>query len=574
MTTFKDLGLNKDILTSLDDLGFVEPSPIQAESIPFIINSKQDLTALAQTGTGKTAAFGLPILQQISADGKSLQAIVMCPTRELCIQITQSLREFAKHSKGVVVTSVYGGERIDLQIRSLKRGTNIVVGTPGRVHDLIRRKILKLGSIKWLVLDEADEMLDMGFKDDLDAVLEQIPENKQTLLFSATMSPSVASIARKYMSNTHEITVGNKNLGADTVSHEYYIVQARDRFEAVKRILDCLPGVYGILFCRTKRETQEIADKLRQANYDVEAIHGDVSQNIRTKIMDRFKKKQIRVLVATDVAARGIDVKDLTHVINYNLPDQNAAYTHRSGRTGRAGQKGVSVSLVPPRDARRVKELERIIGKSFERKEVPNGVDVYKQQISNFIDSIKNSDIDESANEKYLPEIVEQLKSVTKEELLRHFAAKELIHLINEGTRNLNAEAGSFAEKKKGGKAVTNGVNLQINFGRKNRFDIKSLFSLINSSRELHGIDLGRIDLMPEHSIFAVDGSQADRVIKALSAMKFQGKTIRITRGDAEVSYPRTSYARKKRSDGPSRGKSTRDFKGKKKPFKGGRRDR
>ncbi len=310
MTAFKELGLNSEIMKSLDDLGFTEPSPIQEKAIPFILKSENDLIALAQTGTGKTAAFGLPILQKIKANEKAMQAIILCPTRELCIQISRDITKLGKYSKGLSVTAVYGGEKIDFQIKALKRGTNIVVGTPGRVHDLIRRKVLKLQSIKWLVLDEADEMLDMGFKDDLDAILKETPKTRQTLLFSATISKSVRLIAKQYMNDAEEIIVGEQNVGAEKVSHEYYIVGARDRFEALRRILDYLPGVYGILFCRTRRETGEVSDKLKQAGYDTEALHGEISQSMRTKIMDRFKRKQIHLLVATDVAARGIDVND------------------------------------------------------------------------------------------------------------------------------------------------------------------------------------------------------------------------------------------------------------------------
>lgn len=567
MTTFKELGLNADIMKSLDEQGLVEPFSIQTESIPFILKSKQDLIALAQTGTGKTAAFSLPILQQIKNDGKSLQAIVLCPTRELCIQTAQGIKDFAKFSKGIDVTAVYGGERIGLQIKSLKRGTNIVVGTPGRVHDLIRRGVLKLQSIKWLVLDEADEMLDMGFKDDLDAILGQTPETRQTLLFSATMPKSVSSIAKRYMHNAHEISIGNKNVGADKVTHEYYIVQSRDRFEALKRILDCLPDVYGILFCRTRRETQEVADKLRKDNYNVEAIHGDISQGIRTKIMDRFKKKQIRLLVATDVAARGIDVRNLTHVLNYNLPDQNTTYTHRSGRTGRAQQSGISIAIVGSREIKRIQQLERLIGKTFEHKQVPNGEDVYKKQIENFVNAIKASNSDENIKESYVSEIIDKLKTVKKEDLIKYFAAKELAHLTDDkkNTRDLNTESRSFNEKRKG---IRNGVNLKINFGKKQGFDIKDLFSLINSTKNLYGIDIGRIDLMPEYSTFAVEEKHANEIIKLLTGAHFRGKKIKISKGSEEISQPRTHYSKKRR------GGQNRRAKGNKKGFKKSRRYR
>jgi ATP-dependent RNA helicase DeaD len=447
MNTFKDFGLSPEILMGLTDLGFTAPSPIQAKAVPFILKSKQDLIALAQTGTGKTAAFALPIVDQIKPGTNELQTIVLCPTRELCLQITQDIKNFTKHVKGVSVTAVYGGERIDIQIRALKRGTNIVVGTPGRVHDLIRRNVLKLGAIKWVVLDEADEMLDMGFKEDLDTILAQTPKERQTLLFSATMSKSVYSIAKKYMHDIEEISVGEKNVGADSVTHEYYITHPRDKFEALKRILDNLPGVYGIIFCRTKIETQEIADRLKQANYDAEALHGDIAQNIRTKIMGRFKRKSIRLLVATDVAARGIDVNNLSHVINYTLPDQNEAYTHRSGRTGRAEQSGISISIITPRDARTIQELERITGKTIERKYIPSGEEICIKQIDAFLKEVAETDTTRIENEPYFETIITELKKTKKEDLIKQLIAYKFTHLLGEytNTRDLNAEPARYS---------------------------------------------------------------------------------------------------------------------------------
>lgn len=557
MATFKELGLNFEIMKSLDDLGFVEPTPIQEKAISFILKSKKDLIALAQTGTGKTAAFGLPILNQIQANEKELQAIIICPTRELCLQISEDIKKFAKHLKGVAITAVYGGERIDIQIRSLKRGTNIVVGTPGRVHDLIRRKVLKLQSIKWLVMDEADEMLDMGFKDDLDAILEQTPKTRQTLLFSATMSKSVHSIAKQYMTEAQEISIGEKNVGAENVTHEYYVVQARDRFEALQRILDSLPGVYGILFCRTRRETQEVADKLKRAHYDAEALHGDISQVMRTKIMDRFKHKYIRLLVATDVAARGIDVNDLSHVINYNLPDHDEAYTHRSGRTGRAQKSGVSVSILSPRDVRRIKVIESIVGKKIEYKKIPNGEEICLKQINNFIKEIEETDIKEIRNERYLREFIERLKKIDKEDLIKHFITHKFSRLMDtyKNVRNLNAEARSVSAKiKMGGK---DSISLKINFGKKHGFDVKGLFSLINSNRNLKGIEIGGINLMPEHSIFSVEKKRADDVMKFLKGTNFRGKKINISRSNIMATY----YGNKRSGSG-------RGFKGKRSGFR------
>jgi len=542
MKKFEDFGLNAEIMASLEDLGFVEPTPIQAEVVPFILESKKDLIALAQTGTGKTAAFGLPILNNIKTGKNELQAIILCPTRELCLQISKDLANFAKHSKKVSITSVYGGEGIDVQIRALKKGTEIVVGTPGRVHDLIRRKILKLGSIQWLVLDEADEMLDMGFKDDLDAILEDTPATRQTLLFSATMSKNVYAIAKNYMKEIREISVGDKNAGADNVSHEYYVVRSGDRFEALKRILDSLPNVYGILFCRTRIETQEVADKLKKFHYSAEAIHGEISQSTRTKIMDRFRQKQIHLLVATDVAARGIDVSDLTHVINYNLPDQNETYTHRTGRTGRAKKSGVAISIITPSESRIIGIFENQVGKKFTYKKVPTGEDVFQKQLDNFIEEIKNTEIEKVEDEHYFTEVTEKLKKVTKEELIKYFINYKFSNSINtyKNAYDLNAEARSTG----GSRENPNGVNLKINLGKRNGFDIKSLFGMINADRKLKGLVIGKIDLMPDYSIFAVDKGFADEVISYLNTTSFRGQEVEVSITNEVMTYskPKRDY--------------------------------
>lgn len=558
MTTFKELGLNSEIMKGLEDLGFSEPSPIQEQAIPFLLKSKKDLTALAQTGTGKTAAFSLPILNQINPDGKELQAIVICPTRELCLQISQDIKRFAKYSKNVTVTAVYGGERIEFQIKSLRSGTNIVVGTPGRVHDLIRRKFLKLQNIKWLVLDEADEMLDMGFKDDLDAILSETPETRQTMLFSATMSKSVHAIARKYMKDAEEISIGEKNVGAVNVSHEHYVVQGRDRFEALKRILDNLPGVYGILFCRTRHETQDVADKLKQANYDAEAMHGDISQGMRTKIMDRFKRKQIRLLVATDVAARGIDVNDLTHVINYNFPDQNESYTHRSGRTGRAQKSGVSIIIVTPREVGRIREIENIIGKKIEYKKVPTGEDISRRQIDNFLDEMQKADIKDMISDQYLGEIVAKLESASKEDLIKYIIAHKFSHLFGDKKNNfnLNAETKPFKERRKDMTSSADCVNLKINQGKRQGIDIKAIFGLINSKKNLMGIEVGKINIAPDYTLVSVEEKRAGDVIKNLNGASFRGKKITVTQSEGVASFSR---------GGGERGKG---YKGKKDGFR------
>jgi len=559
MKTFKELGLNQETMKSLDDLGFTEPTPVQEKVIPFILEKDKDLIALAQTGTGKTAAFGLPILNQIKADKKDLQSIMLCPTRELCIQISQDLKKLAKHSKNITITPVYGGERIDIQINALRRGTNIVVGTPGRVHDLIRRNVLKLQNIKWLVLDEADEMLDMGFKDDLDAILNETPKTRQTLLFSATISKSVHSIAKQYMNQAEEISLGTKNVGAENVSHEYYVIQARDRFEALKRILDYLPGVYGILFCRTRHETQVVADKLKQANYDTEALHGDIAQNMRTKIMDRFKRKQVRLLVATDVAARGIDVNDLTHVINYNLPDQNESYTHRSGRTGRAQKSGVSISIVSSREVATIRKIENIIGKKFEHKKIPSGEEIVLKQINNFVEEIETADIESMANEKYFQEIIEKLKKINKEDLIKYFVGHKFKYFMDtyKNTRDLNIAAKAPRERRDD----SDNVDLKINIGKRDRLDVKSVFSLINSKRSLKGTEIGKITLMAESSILSVEKKRADDVLKYLQGANFRGKSINISRSNQKTNY---SDRRRTKSDNgfrkKRRAKSNRDF--------------
>lgn len=441
MKTFRELKLNKDIITSLDEIGFSEATPIQEKVIPFLLKNKQDLIALAQTGTGKTAAFGLPIIDKIKGDNeksetkKKIKAIILCPTRELCLQVADDIKKYSKHSSKTSVLAVYGGEKIEFQIRNLKTGVDIVVGTPGRVYDLIRRKFLDLSAIKFLVLDEADEMLDMGFKEDLDAILEKTPQEKQTLLFSATISKSVLNISKKYLHDAKEIKVEGTSAGAENVSHKYFVCAPRDRFEALQRVLDSLYGVYGILFCRTKRETQEICEKLRKQNYNAETIHGDIAQNMRTKIMQRFKNKQINLLVATDVAARGIDVDNLTHVINYNLPDHDEVYIHRTGRTGRAKNSGVSISILSPGDTKKLKHLEHITGKKITYEKIPSVISIEEKRLNGFLETIKAVDKEElSKNSKYKA-YLEKLKSLEKDDLLNY--------LIKEQLQNENSDSSS-----------------------------------------------------------------------------------------------------------------------------------
>ena len=403
---FSETGLNKELLKSVNSLGFEVPTPIQEQVIPYLLNEKRDLVALAQTGTGKTASFGLPILQKIEIKNIQPQAIILSPTRELCIQITKDIKSYATYLKKINITAVYGGANIQTQIKSLKQGSQIVVGTPGRVIDLIKRKVLKLQSIKYVVLDEADEMLNMGFKDDLDTILSSTPSVKQSLLFSATMPKEVLRISKNYMSNPKKIEVAKRNQGADNVEHFYYMVNARNKYQALRRICDINPEIYGIVFCRTRRETKEIADKLMQDKYNADALHGDLSQAQRDHVMNKFRKRHLQVLVATDVAARGIDINELSHVINYNLPDDNEVYIHRSGRTGRAGNKGVSLIIAHSREGRKIKAIEKMINKELILKQVPSGNEICQAQLMKLIEKVVNTEIN--------PEITDYIIEIEK----------------------------------------------------------------------------------------------------------------------------------------------------------------
>jgi len=433
MSTFEELGLKPEILKIIDELGFVNPTPIQEKIIPVILGSRKDLIGLAQTGTGKTAAFGLPIIQLV-------QALVLCPTRELGMQVANDLKTYGKYVKNFNVVSVYGGASIEPQINAIKKGCQVVVGTPGRTLDLIKRKVLKIKHIRWMVLDEADEMLNMGFKDELDAILEQTPAEKETLLFSATMPKEIRQIANKYMNDPEEVLAGKKNIGAENVRHEFYSVQAKDRYEVLKRIADMNPHIYSIVFCRTRRETKEVADKLIADGYNADALHGDLSQAQRDNVMKRFRTKHLQILVATDVAARGLDVNDLTHVINYNLPDELEAYIHRSGRTGRAGKSGISIAICHSRELNKIKRLEQLSGKKFVKKLVPGGAEICEKQLYNLIDKVEKIEVNESQIEKYLPVIYKKLDWLSREELIKHFVSVEFNSFLEyyKGAKDLN----------------------------------------------------------------------------------------------------------------------------------------
>ena len=452
--SFLNFSLKKELIKSINELGFNSPTPIQSKVIPHVMSSKQDLIASAQTGTGKTAAFGLPLLDLTNTKNINVQTLILCPTRELCIQITNDLVSYSKYLKKINILSVYGGVKIEKQIKSLKKGPQIIVGTPGRTNDLIRRKKLFVGNIDRLILDEADEMLSMGFKEDLEAIIHQTSKKKQILLFSATMTPKVVGVTKKYMKNSLEIAVARVNRAADNVEHIFYVVKPRDRYEVVKRIADMNPDIYGIVFCRTRRETKDIANKLMNDHYNADTIHGDLSQSERDDVMRRFRKGQLQILVATDVAARGLDVEDLTHVINYNLPDDDEIYIHRSGRTGRAGKKGISIAIIDGRNMRKLKDIERMSGISFKKKDVPNGLDICKKRLYTLIDKIEKVDVNEEQIEPFLPYIFEKLNWLDREKLIKHFVSAEFNRYLSyyKDSKDINVESyeeGNTRKKKR-----------------------------------------------------------------------------------------------------------------------------
>ena len=530
MSTFLELGLKEPINKALTDLGYENPTVIQEKAIPQIISSTNDLKAFAQTGTGKTAAFSLPILELLDSNNGNVQAIILSPTRELAVQIGNNIKDFCKYLSDVKVTTVYGGSSIEDQIRSLKRGSQIVVGTPGRTVDLIKRRALKLGNVQWLVLDEADEMLNMGFKDELDKVLEATPDTKQTLLFSATFPREVESIARNYMTNPVEITSGQKNQGSDNVSHEYYSVTERTRYPALKRIADLNPNIYAIIFCRTRRETQEVADNLIKDGYSADALHGDLSQGQRDSVMGKFRKKTIQILVATDVAARGLDVTELTHVLNHKLPDQIENYTHRSGRTGRAGNKGISIVLVNGKEKGKLRQIEKIIQKKFVASKVPSGKDICQNQLMNLIDKVQNIEVNETQISEFLPSIYEKLESLDREQLIQKFVSLEFNTMLAyyENAKDLND-----LSSRDNSRARTENENMTrffINIGRKDNLNPGKLISLINEQNIGDKVEIGSIDILDTFSFFEIDKNFEDKTLEAFSSNQpdFDGRSVNI----------------------------------------------
>lgn len=530
MTKFADLGISKDVLKGISELGFEEAMPVQAEVIPVLLESNNDIVALAQTGTGKTAAFGLPIVQQINIKEKYPQALILSPTRELCVQIAKDLMAYSKYIDGLKVLPIYGGASIDAQIRGLKMGVHIIVATPGRVLDLIKRKRADISKVKTVVLDESDEMLNMGFRDDLNEILESVPNERRTLLFSATMPKEVAAIARNYMSNPEEITIGKKNSGAENVKHLYYLVQARDRYLALKRIADVNPNIYSIIFCRTRVETKEVAEWLIKDGYNADALHGDLSQAQRDHVMNRFRLKNLQMLVATDVAARGLDVNDLTHVINYNLPDDIEAYTHRSGRTGRAGKAGVSIAIVHLREKYKIKEIEKKINKTFEKAEIPTGEEVCKKQLFHLIDKMEHVDVDEKI-EEFLPEIYKKLEWLDKEELIKRFVSLEFNRFLEyyKNAPDLNVpDERDLGKRDKGSRRESSAdyKRLFVNIGKNHGLNAQRLMGLVNEATRERNIPVGKIDIMKSFSFFEVDKQYTDKVLDGLNNAVFEGVNV------------------------------------------------
>ena len=544
MSTFKEIGLKAPIVKALTDLGYEKPTLIQEKAIPQIISSDTDLKAFAQTGTGKTAAFSLPILELLEEDNNNVQAIILSPTRELAVQIGNNIKDFCKYLKNVKVTTVYGGSSMEDQIRSLKRGSQIVVGTPGRTVDLINRRALKLGNVRWLVLDEADEMLNMGFKEELDKVLEATPETKQTLLFSATFPREVEAIAKNYMTTPVEVTSGEKNSGSENVSHEFYAVTERTRYPALKRIADLNPDIYAIIFCRTRRETQEVADNLIKDGYNADSLHGDLSQAQRDSVMGKFRKKTIQILVATDVAARGLDVNELTHVINHKLPDQIENYTHRSGRTGRAGNKGVSIVLVNNREKGKLRVIERIIKQKFVEGKVPTGKEIVENQLMNLIDKVNDTKVNESEITEFLPSIYDKLKDLDREQLIQKFVSLEFNTMLAyyENSKDLN-DLGR--ENSRSRATADNMTRFFINIGRKDSLNPAKLIGLINDQNIGDNIEIGAIDILDTFSFFEIDKNFESQTLDAFASNQpdFDGRSVNV------------EITKKERSGGGRRGK-------------------
>ncbi len=524
MQSFSKLGLDEDILKAVQKMGFETPSEIQSKAIPQLLDKKTDLVALAQTGTGKTAAFGFPLLQKIDINRKVVQGLIVAPTRELCLQITSEIGKYAQFKKGTKIVAVYGGASVREQSESIKSGVQIVVATPGRLLDLIQRKMLRIDQIEYCILDEADEMLNMGFYQDIKSILSYTPEDKLTWLFSATMPKEVAEIAKEFMHHPTEITVGSKNVGATTVSHFVYTVSARNKYAALKRIVDSDPQLFAVIFCRTKRETQKIAEKLIEDGYNASALHGDLSQNQRDLVMAGFRKRQVQILVATDVAARGIDVDDITHVIHYQLPDEPETYNHRSGRTGRAGKTGHSLCLCTNSDRRKIEQFEKKLKKKFEFLEVPSVAGIIKNQLKSLADKLRDTEVDESI-ESYMPLLEETLVSIDRETLLRKVFGEAYNRLAQ---YYLKETFNSEGNTEPGSRAKHGEVRFFINLGERDGFNWMSMKDYLKKALELQREDIFKVDTMNNFSFFNVDAALTDFVLETFKDTEYNGYRVSV----------------------------------------------
>jgi ATP-dependent RNA helicase DeaD len=523
MTKFNELGIDDSILLAVQELGFERPTEVQEKTIPIVLNQKTDLVALAQTGTGKTAAFGIPLLQYVDTKNKKVQSIILSPTRELCLQITNELKSYAKHSPKTKIVAVYGGASITEQAKQIKNGAQIIVATPGRTKDMIQRNLLHIDEIDVCVLDEADEMLNMGFYEDIKSILSHTPDEKSTWLFSATMPKEVAQIAKKFMSKPHEITVGHKNQGASTVAHYYYEVGARQRYQALKRIVDINPGIYAVIFCRTKRDTQKIADKLIEDGYNAGALHGDLSQQQRDLVMNAFRKKQIQILIATDVAARGIDVDNLSHVIQFQLPDDNETYTHRSGRTGRAGNKGESLVIITKSEFNKIKSLEKVIGSKFKSRSIPSGKDICKAQIIHLAKEIESTSVDPEI-ESYMEQIKAHLTDLDREELIRKIFSVEFARF----NAYYQKEGNELFSSKDAKSSSKDEVRFFINIGEKDGLNWKSLKDFIRDESGLDRDDIFKVDTKSTFSFFNVDAKNRETIFSTIHQNSYKKREVRI----------------------------------------------
>ena len=525
MNLFEQLGLNEPILKAISDMGFETPSEIQQKAIPTLLANGADMVALAQTGTGKTAAFGFPLLQLIDTDSRVTQGLILSPTRELCLQIASELRNYAKYLPKVNVVAVYGGASIEEQARSLKKGAQIIVATPGRMQDMIRRNFVDISHINYCVLDEADEMLNMGFYEDITAILSHTPQEKSTWLFSATMPNEVAKIARKFMRKPIEITVGTRNQATNTVQHEYYIVSGRHRYQALKRLADANPDIFSVVFCRTKRDTQAVAEKLIEDGYNAAALHGDLSQNQRDLVMKSFRARQIQMLVATDVAARGIDVDDITHVIHYQLPDEIETYNHRSGRTGRAGKSGISMVILPKSEVKKIKTIEKMIGQPFEQKQLPSGMEICEIQLYHLANNLKNTEVNPAIDD-YLPAIYKELKNVDRDELIKKIFSVEFTRFFNyyKNAENLSVE--NERESRSGGNSDE--VRYFINIGERDGYDWKSLKDFLKATLNLGRDDVFKVDVKNSFSFFNTDADLSDLVMSTFTDFQMDGRFINV----------------------------------------------